>query len=84
MMHESASMRKNKSKKLLKVASLNIGTGLFSKEELMINTIYEQNIDILSVSEVDIQYFDEKKPFSIEGYKTFFPLEKPNTSTKRL
>ena len=40
------------------IANLNIGAGLFSKEELLINTIMEQNIDILGVSEVDIENFD--------------------------
>ena len=36
------------------------------------------------MSEVDIENFDEKKPFSIHGYRTFFPLERPCTTTKRL
>ena len=44
----------------------------------------EQTFDILGISEVDIEYFDEMKPYSIKGYKTFFPLPRPGTSTKRL
>ena len=28
--------------------------------------------------------FDESKPFSIKGYKTYFPLQRPGTSFKRL
>ena len=57
---------------------------MFSKEELLINTVQEQNIDILGVSEVDLEDFDEKKPFSIKGYDTFFHLERPCAKTKRL
>ena len=48
------------------------------------NTILEENCDIFGVSEVDIQFFCEQKPFSFKGYQTFFPLERPGTSTKRL
>ena len=71
-------------KKPLKIASLNIGRGLFKKEELLKNTIRYHDFDVCSVSEVDIENFDEKKPFSIHGYRTFFPLERPCTTTKRL
>ena len=71
-------------KRSLKIASLNIGRGLFSKEELLKYTMIEQNCDIMGVSEVDIEFFDEKKPFSIEGFKSFFPLQRAGTTTKRL
>ena len=70
------SLMKKREQNTLKVASLNIGTGLYSKEELLINTLMEQDIDIFGVSEVDIEHFDEKKPFSIKGYQTFFSLER--------
>ena len=73
-----------KTMKPLKIGSLNIGRGLYKKEELLKNTILEHDFDVCSVSEVDIENFDEKKPFSILGYKTFFPLERPGTTTKRL
>jgi hypothetical protein len=71
-------------KNILRISNLNLGRGLYRKEELIKKTIYEQNCDICSLSEVDIKYFDEKKPFSIDGYKTYFPLERLGTSTKRL
>ena len=45
----------------LRIGSLNIGTGLYAKEELLINTIQEQKCNIIGISEVDIEYFDEKK-----------------------
>ena len=67
--------------KCLKIGSLNIGRGLFGKEELLINTINEQNLDICSVSEVDITDFNELKPYSKKGYKTFFSSGK---KTQRL
>ena len=34
--------------------------------------------------EVDLSDFCEKKPFSIHGYNTYSPLERPGTNTKRL
>ena len=55
-----------------------------TKEQLLINTIQEQNCDVCCVSEVDIKDFDERKPFSIKGYKTFFPIQRPGTCTQRL
>ena len=71
-------------KKSLTIGSLNICRGLFNKEELLVNTINEKNCDICSVSEVDLEDFDEKKPFSIKGYNTYFPLTRTGTSKKRL
>ena len=50
----------------LKVASLNICRGLFSKEELLQSTIKENNFDVCSVSEVDIENFEIKNPFNIK------------------
>ena len=49
----------------LKVASLNICRGLFCKEELLESTIKENNFDVCSVCEVDIETFDIRNPFSI-------------------
>ena len=71
-------------KNILRISSLNIRRGLNSKEELLIQTIQEQSCDVCSISEVDIHDFDDKKPFSIEGYKTFFPIKRTGTNTKRL
>ena len=34
------------------------------------------NLDIIGLEEVDIKDFDITKPFSIEGFKTFFAKEK--------
>jgi hypothetical protein len=64
------------------IASLIIDRGLFDKEERLINTIEEHELDICAVSEVDIKDFDETKPFSIEGFNTYFPLQRPGTNTK--
>ena len=72
----------NKVVKPQSIGSLNIG--LCKKEELLKNTISEHDFDVCSVSEVEIKYFDERKPFSIHGYKTFFPLQRPGSHTKRL
>ena len=45
----------------LRIASLNIDRGLFDKEEQLINTTKELDLDIFGVSEVDIKDFDETK-----------------------
>ena len=68
----------------LRISSLNIRRGLNKKEEELFLIMQDQNCDICSFSEVDIEDFDEKKPFSFEGYKTFFPLKRTGTNTKRL
>ena len=68
----------------LRIASLNINRGLFNKEERLLNTIEEHELDIIGVSEVDIKDFDETKPFSLEGLNTFFPLQRPGRNTKRI
>ena len=69
--------------KSLRVANLNIDRGLIKKEDLLKYTIQEYNIDIIGVSEVDLIDFDEKKPFKIEGFNTFFPLKRPGSNKKR-
>ena len=53
---------------LSRISSLNIGRGLYNKEELLIHTIKNQDCDIFGVSEVEIEDFDYKKPYSIEGF----------------
>ena len=68
--------------KSLRVANLNIDRGLIKKEDLLKYTIQEYNIDIIGVSEVDLIDFDEKKPFKIEGFNTFFPLKRPGSNKK--
>ena len=69
--------------KSLRVANLNIDRGLIKKEDLLKYTIQEYNIDVIGVSEVDLIDFDEKRPFKIEGFNTFFPLKRPGSNKKR-
>ena len=71
-------------KNSLRISSLNIRRGLYKKEEELTLLMQEQNCDVCSFSEVDIEDFNEKKPFSIKGFKTFFPLKRTGTNTKRL
>ena len=75
---------KSDTSKYLRVANLNIDRGLIKKEDVLKYTIQEHNIDIIGVSEVDLLDFDEKKPFKIEGFNTFFPLKRPGSNKKRL
>ena len=48
------------------------------------NRIHDKNLDILGVSEVDIEDLDEKKPFTIKGFKTYFPLQRIGSNKRRL
>ena len=84
--HDEKSVSKSslRGKETLKISNLKINRGLNSKEELLKYTIQEQNCDIIGVSEVDIQDFDEKKPFTLEGYVTYFPLQKIGSNKTRL
>ena len=50
----------------------------------MLNTILEEDFDIIGVSECDIQDFDPQKPYSIEGFSTYFPLNREGSNKKRL
>ena len=62
----------------LRIGSLNIGGGLISKrnkkgkEELLLKTLSSNQIDIACVQETELEHFDESRPFSINGFKTFF------------
>jgi len=38
----------------------------------------------MSISECEIEDFDPSKPLTIEGYKTFFPLQREGCNKKRL
>ena len=68
----------------LKIASINIqcaqqnvtGKTFSDKEEELLNTILEEDFDIIGVSECDIEDFDPQKPYSIEGFNTYFPLNR--------
>ena len=80
--HKAAS--KGHLRSTLRISSLNIGRGLNMKENSLKYTILMEDCDVCSISEVDIEDFDENKPFSIEGYKTYFPLKRTGTNKKRL
>ena len=66
----------------MKIGSLNIRGGLYSKEHLIKQTIEEHDLSIIGLHEVDIEDFDETKPFTIKGYRTYF--HKRNASMKRM
>ena len=44
----------------------------------------ENKFDIFSISETELQNFDEKKPPCFRGYKTFFPKKREGSNTNRL
>ena len=62
----------------LRIGSFNIGGGLISKrnkngkEEVLLETLCSKQIDIACVQETELEHFDESRPFSINGFKTFF------------
>ena len=75
---------KNSAYRFLKIGSLNICRGLFSKKELLIDTLQEKNFDIFGVSEIDLENVDEEKPFTLKGYKSYFPLKDLKSDAKKL
>ena len=70
--------------KTQRVGSLNTHAGFGDKDDQIKLTIQENKFDIFSISETELQNFDEKKPPSFKGYKTFFPKKREGTNTKRL
>ena len=54
-----------------------------SKDTQLMNMLINEDIDIMKVSETDL-IFDEKKPFSLEGFKTFYPLLRQERNVKRM
>ena len=78
---ESAS--KNE-KRFLRLGSLNICKGLYTKEKFLLDTIEKQEIDIFGVSETDLKHFDESRPFSLKGFKTYYPLKRQDIDMKRI
>ena len=81
---------KPKDKARLKIGSLNICGGLVStrkkkgKEELLLDTITRNNLDICCVQETELEHFNDSKPFSLKGFKTFFPKKRSEENIKRL
>ena len=68
----------------LRVGNLNICKGLYSKEALLLNMIEHEEIDIFGVSETDILDFNEEKPFSLKGYRTYWPIKRSDNNLKRM
>ena len=58
---------------LLRISSLNIRRGLYKKEEELILLMQEQNCDVCSFSEVDIEDFNEKNLLALKDLRPFFP-----------
>ena len=73
-----------KSQKILRVGHLNICKGVNSKEALLLNTIEDEEIDIIGVSETDLYDFNEQKPWTLKGFKTYWPLKRTEKNVKRM
>ena len=78
-------------RKSLRLGSFNIGGGLISskkkrgKEELLLETLSTNKVDIACVQETELEHFDESRPFSLSGYRTFFTQKRSNDNDiKRL
>ena len=60
----------------LKIGSFNICRGLNSKETLLLNLMENEELDIIGVHETDISDFDESTPFTLSGFKTYWPIKR--------
>ena len=74
---------RDKTKKHLRIGNLNICKGLNNKEAQLLNMIEEEEIDIIGVSETDLKDFDESLPYTLRGFKTFWPLKRSETNMGR-
>ena len=64
---------------------MNICRGLFSKELAIKDFIDREEIELFSLSETDLEFFDTQKPFGIKGFRTFYPLQrKEDNDIKRM
>ena len=68
----------------LKVASLNVCKGLFSKEVLFLNMMQQEELDIIAVCETEVTDFGEQKPFTLSGFRTYWPLKRSDNNLKRM
>ena len=68
----------------LKVASLNVCKGLFSKEVLFLNMMQQEELDIIGVCETEVTDFGEQKPFTLSGFRTYWPLKRSDNNLKRM
>ena len=59
-------------------------TSLYKKEELIEHFITENNFKIISLCETDVEFYDEKKPFSLKGFTTFHPTKRDSQKYQRL
>ena len=75
---------RDKTKKHLRIGNLNICKGLNNKEAQLLNMIEEEEIDIIGVSETDLKDFDESLPYTLRGFKTFWPLKRSKANMKRM
>ena len=73
-----------KTKKTIRVGSLNICKGLNNKEVQLLNTMENEELDIFGVSETDLSDFDEEKPFTLKGFRTYYPLKRQERNLKRM
>ena len=68
----------------LRVGSLNICRGLYSKEKQLKMTIQDMELDIVFLLETDVSDLDLKNPPSYEGYNTICPQKNSNNKTRIL
>ena len=76
---------KNKDKtKNLKIASLNIRHSFGSNRSQILLAAETEEIDILILTETDMEDIDEKNPPTLDGYTTLTPLKKTKNKTRIL
>ena len=73
-----------KTKGTIKIGSLNIRNGLYTKESLLHSFMIEHDLKIFSLCETEVENYDTKKPFLLEGFKTFHSTERACQKYKRI
>ena len=68
----------------LKCAAWNIFRGLTKRRTEIINLLKNEKIDVLFLTECDAEYINEKNPYTVENYKTLYPLLRDEDEKTRI
>ena len=76
--------QKKKTTKNLKIASLNIRHSFGSNRSQILLAAETEEIDVLILTETDMEDIDEKNPPTLDGYTTIIPLKRTKNKTRVL
>ena len=66
------------------IATWNIRRGLIKHEEELKGMLYNENIDIIVLTETDLKNMDRLQPITIENFMTYLPLQEAEDAKIRI